>query len=79
MSYEPVVNSLPGGPTESQEVGERACIPLDWRKGPHTLRLGHFESFMSWTWDIVLTLTPACFFGKDTTQSHNSCFKLITM
>ncbi|KAL5610540.1 hypothetical protein FOBRF1_006657 [Fusarium oxysporum] len=63
MSYEPVVNSLPGGPTESQEVDERASIPLGWHKGPHTLRLGHFEFLTSWTWDIVLTFTPACFFA----------------
>jgi hypothetical protein len=67
MSYEPVINSFPGGLTESQEVDERARIPPDWHKGPHTLRLGHFEFLMSWTWDILLTFTPAFFFGKDAT------------
>ncbi|RBR24327.1 uncharacterized protein FIESC28_02817 [Fusarium coffeatum] len=28
-----------------------------------TLRLGRFETIISWSYDIVLTLAPACFFG----------------
>ncbi|KAF5024851.1 hypothetical protein F66182_3090 [Fusarium sp. NRRL 66182] len=74
-----VASSLPGETTEShQEVDqisiltdsaqsrqpvEKASIPSDWHKGPHTLRAGHLELFASWAWDILLTLAPACFFS----------------
>ncbi|KAF4458103.1 hypothetical protein F53441_111 [Fusarium austroafricanum] len=79
MSYEPVPEYSPGDNQKTFEaieqtstpfssiaayrIGDKSSIPLDWHHGPHTLRLPKLEAILMWTWDILLTLTPACFFA----------------
>ncbi|KAJ9419627.1 hypothetical protein QL093DRAFT_2591180 [Fusarium oxysporum] len=78
MSYEQVANSLPGETIEIHPIVEHASgtvepdllagktsIPPDWHQGPRTLRPGVLESVASWSWDILLTLIPACFVGEN--------------
>ncbi|KAJ4129808.1 hypothetical protein NW768_006778 [Fusarium equiseti] len=54
MSYESLT---------STPCGEQTTIPTNWHNGPSTLRPGKTETIISWSYDIILTLTPACFFG----------------
>ncbi|CAG7566339.1 unnamed protein product [Fusarium equiseti] len=63
MSYESLKGTPGGDDTESQYTDHKTSIETNWHNGPSTLRLGKIESIVSWSYDVILTLTPACFFG----------------
>ncbi|KAJ4004494.1 hypothetical protein NW752_011590 [Fusarium irregulare] len=63
MSYESLKDAPRGEDAESQHTDHKASIGTDWHNGPSTLRLGRIETIISWSYDIMLTLAPACFFG----------------
>lgn len=65
MSYKLVAGLQSSDENEAPTtVGETPSEGLtNWHGGPRTLGRGPLESLGAWTWDILLTLAPICFFG----------------
>jgi hypothetical protein len=81
-SFEPILHaaqsidrsSSPGqedDPNDSQAPGT-------WQWPPQTLARGRLESLAAWTWDILLTVSPICFFGKSVPHSTASNMDRLT-